>query len=242
MRHPGERRTVPVPRPQSRPQDRHAARHHAPRRPQLGGAPPSAVVSLRCSASIPRLASGFNSPTGLGPGAARSGRRGRHCSRGGSPPFRGPVGHSLRVRSGGDRPRRAPPASPSEQSGPRTAVRMHHCARSTRVSTGASRTMGPSLVARAWCNGCTRPFQGLSAGSSPVARFTAPDAGSGSPVRDRPGAQSGDGGSSRRPPRTSRSRRGCSASSDREGRARPARGHYPNIAVERSSRAARTEA
>jgi hypothetical protein len=25
---------------------------------------------------------------------------------------------------------------------------------------------------RAWCNGCTRPFQGLSAGSSPVARST----------------------------------------------------------------------
>ena len=64
---------------------------------------------------------------------------------------------------------------------------------------------------RAWCNGRTRPFQGLSAGSSPVARSQA------CPVfrflsegREEHHADGrfGGGGSSRKQPRTSRSPRG----------------------------------
>ncbi len=47
------------------------------------------------------------------------------------------------------------------------------CSRSVK---GTDPWPGPGLTAkispaRAWCNGCTRPFQGLGAGSSPAARL-----------------------------------------------------------------------
>ena len=62
------------------------------------------------------------------------------------------------------------------------AVEGWHLHRDVRSSAGSGATDGPIIRGpkRAWCNGCTRPFQGLGAGSSPVARS---DLGCGSDAR-----------------------------------------------------------